>query len=237
MARAEGETYVKLWRRIAEWEWYHDDRCARMFIHLLIKARYLPGKWLGQDIVPGQLPTSTFRLAEELGWSRSAVVRTLEKLKKTGEVDTTSDSKWTLVTVVNWAKWQGADEKPDSKPNRKRTVTGQQPDTLEERKPIEGKKENTEGSIVWPEWSTEFFRTAWGRWKAYKAERGESYKPIGEQMALSKFARMFSSDAEFITQMEFSMANNYQGIFPARTDRGTLRPTAPKPESQFHEGN
>lgn len=135
--------FVKVHRSILDWEWYQDDRCVRLFLHILLKARYYEGRWQGGPLVPGQLPTSTVKLAGELGWSRSAVTRTLDKLKVSGEVNTSTNSKWTLVTVVNWAKWQDDDGKPDSKPNRKRTATGQQPDTLKE-----GKKERREEEVT-----------------------------------------------------------------------------------------
>jgi hypothetical protein len=64
-------------------------------------------------------------------------------LKECGESDTTSDNKWTLITLRKWDKFQGVPEKPDSKRASNRTATGQQtreqPDTIEERE--EGKKE------------------------------------------------------------------------------------------------
>ena len=143
---AKRDDFVKIHRSLAEWEWYHDDRCVRLFLHLILSARYSPGKWQGITIEAGQFPTSTIKLAGELGWSRSAVVRTLEKLTKTGEVNTKPDSKWTLVTVVNWAKWQGGPQKPDSKPDNNRTHTGHIPDTLKEGK--KGRREEDTPSGV-----------------------------------------------------------------------------------------
>jgi len=135
------DTFVKLYRSLLDWEWYHDDRCVRLLIHLLLNARYEAGRWRGLDLMPGQIPTSSVSLSEQLGWSRSAVNRTLDKLKSSGEVNTKSDSKWTLVTLVNWEKWQGSltnaghqtGQQPDSNRTAKRTKTGhqtgQQPDT------------------------------------------------------------------------------------------------------------
>jgi len=93
------DTFVKLYRSLLDWEWYHDDRCVRLLIHLLLNARYEAGRWRGLDLIPGQIPTSSVSLSEQLGWSRSAVNRTLDKLKSSGEVNTKSDSKWTLVTL------------------------------------------------------------------------------------------------------------------------------------------
>lgn len=134
MSKAPG--YVKIHREMLDWEWYQDDRCVRLLLHLHLKANYQPGKWKGNDVNPGQLVTSSVALAEQLGWSRGAVNRTLDKLWKSGEVDTKSDTKWTLVTLIKWDKFQVEGLKPDTKPSNKRTSnghkTGQQPDTIKE---------------------------------------------------------------------------------------------------------
>lgn len=128
--------YIKIHRSMLDWEWYQDDRCVRLLLHLHLKANYSPGRWKGRDVEAGQMVTSSVALAGQLDWSRSAVIRTLEKLKECGEVDTTSDNKWTLITLRKWDKFQGVHEKPDSKRASNRTATGQQtreqPDTIEE---------------------------------------------------------------------------------------------------------
>lgn len=138
--------YVRVYRSIADWEWYHDDRCVRLFLHLLIKSNWSEGTWKGKPIVPGQIITSSVKLGEQLGWNRSAVVRTLDKLKSTGELDIQTNNHWSLVTLANWDKYQGEGAEVDSKPRNKRTTTGQPlrqpPNTIEEGK--EEKKERRE---------------------------------------------------------------------------------------------
>lgn len=142
MSKAPG--YIKIHRAMLDWEWYHDDRCVRMLLHLHLKANYMPGRWKGNEVSPGEMVTSSIALAEQLGWSRSAVNRTLEKLKKSGEVDTKSDNKWTLVSLRKWDKFQVDDLKPDTKSDKKRTTTGhqtgQQPDTIEEGEEVKKEK-------------------------------------------------------------------------------------------------
>lgn len=147
---SKGGGFIKIHRSMLDWEWYGDDRCVRLLLHLHLKANYQPGRWKGNDVCPGQLVTSTVALAEQLGWSRSALVRTLDRLKLAQEVDTKSDSKWTLVTLTKWDKFQVEGAKPDSKTDTKRTrtgqQTGQQADTIEEGE--ERKKEKNTPSGV-----------------------------------------------------------------------------------------
>jgi DNA-binding transcriptional regulator YhcF (GntR family) len=133
-----GRGYVKLHRSLLDWEWYSDERVKAVFIHLLLRCNWQGGKWRGETVEPGSIITSTVQMASELGMSRSALVRALEKIKSSGELDTKSDSRWTRITLRNWAKYQDDVVIPDSKPNSKRTATeqrnGQQSDTIEEGK-------------------------------------------------------------------------------------------------------
>jgi hypothetical protein len=55
----------------------------------------------------------------------------------------------------------------------------------------------------------------WDRWFKYKAERRESYKPIGKQALLKKFSN--TSDAELEAIIEQSIVSNYSGLFELKT--------------------
>lgn len=67
-------------------------------------------------------------------------------------------------------------------------------------------------------------------WLTYKTERRQGYKKSGLKAALSKWANEFTS-ATFPAAVENSMANNWQGIFPASQPRGQQpKDDAPKPE-------
>ena len=71
--------------------------------------------------------------------------------------------------------------------------------------------------IVLP-WPTPSFEAAWQLWKKYKSEKGARYKPIGEQSALVKLSKDYPNEQAAIAAMEYSMAQNYQGIFPPKKD-------------------
>ena len=65
-------------------------------------------------------------------------------------------------------------------------------------------------------WAGEAFSQAWERWKAYKAENRQKYKPIGEQAAVSKLAKEFSNEADAVAAINYSMGQGWKGIFPQR---------------------
>lgn len=90
-------------------------------------------------------------------------------------------------------------------------------------KSISGKER---AELRFPVWSTDKFSEQWKLWKAYKAERGERYKPIGEQSALTKLGKDYPDEAAACAAIEFSMGQNYQGIYPAKQN-GAQAPAAP----------
>ena len=118
--------FIKIHRALLDWEWYHDDRCVRLLLHLILKANYTHRRWKGQELQPGQLITSTVSLAEQLGWSRSTLNRTMDKLRGGQEIETKADSKWTLVTLRKWDQFQIDGEDVDSKRTPNRTASGHQ---------------------------------------------------------------------------------------------------------------
>lgn len=142
------EGYVKMYRSVLDWEWYSDEAATRLFIHLLLTVNYLPGRFRGEEVQPGSTITSLDNLAGELGWNRSKLRRTLDKLKATGEVTTKTTNHWTTVTLGNWAKYQGCDQQTDqptaNKPTNKRPTS--EPTTGNNRRREEGEEgKNTEG--------------------------------------------------------------------------------------------
>lgn len=160
--------FIKIHRALLDWEWYHDDRCVRLLLHLILKANYTHRRWKGQELQPGQLITSTVSLAEQLGWSRSTLNRTLDKLRDGQEIETKADSKWTLVTLRKWEQFQIDGEDVDSKRTSNRTASGhqtiqqviQQADTDKEGKKERKKEEREQRVTAPPRMSFEIFKQA-----------------------------------------------------------------------------
>ena len=59
--------------------------------------------------------------------------------------------------------------------------------------------------------------TAIKRWFAYKKERKETYRPIGEKAFIAKLLNLSGGNGDIaIKIVQEAMANNYQGIFPLK---------------------
>ena len=121
--------FIVLYRNILEWEWYDDINVTRVFIHLLLKANHKEQQWKGVEIGKGQLVTSVSKLAKQTSLSDKQVRIALDKLKRTSEIATQGSNKYTLITVVNWDKWQSQDigngEQKDKPQGKQKAIKGQ----------------------------------------------------------------------------------------------------------------
>ena len=133
--------YIIVNRSLLDWEWYKDLPVRVLFQHLLLIVNWKAGTFQGTDILPGQVPTSVHGLSKETGLSVQQVKTAISKLKSTGEITSASTSKFTVVTVVNWAKWQGV--QPARQPRNNHGTTTDQPRINHNRRREEIKKGRT----------------------------------------------------------------------------------------------
>lgn len=98
--------FIVIHRKIINWEWYKEPNTLCVFIHLLLTANYEERRFMGQTIKRGQRVASYRTLAEETGLSVRNVRTAINHLKLTHEVTSYSTSKFTVFTVVNYAKYQ-----------------------------------------------------------------------------------------------------------------------------------
>ena len=107
--------WIKLHRKMVEWEWYSDINVSRLFMHLLLTANYEPKKWQGITIQRGQKVTSIAHLSEETGLTPMQTRTALNKLKLTGEITSKTTNKFTLLTVEKYSNYQDDDREITNK--------------------------------------------------------------------------------------------------------------------------
>lgn len=98
--------YILLYRSLLDWEWYSDVNTKTLFLHLLLTVNFEDRKWRGKLIKRGQRVCSRDQLAEETGLTQQSVRTALNKLKSTGEITNTASPQGTVITVVNYDKYQ-----------------------------------------------------------------------------------------------------------------------------------
>ncbi len=135
--------WIKIHRRILEWEWYDDANTMRLFLHLLLTVNHKDKKWRGQVIKSGELITSIANLAEQTGLSIQQTRTALDKLKSTSQLTNKSTNKYSLISMSNWDSFQ-VNDKQDNKQitNEQQTNNKQITTTKECKKYKNSKKED-----------------------------------------------------------------------------------------------
>jgi hypothetical protein len=100
--------WIKLHRQILEWEWYSDNNCFRLFLHLLLKANHKEKRFKGIELKVGSIVTSRDLLARETGLSSQQIRTALNKLISTNEITSKTSSQGTILQIVSYEKYQVA---------------------------------------------------------------------------------------------------------------------------------
>ena len=110
--------WIKLHRKMLDWEWYDDINVMRLFTHCLLRANHKEKKWRGIDIKRGQFYTSLETLSSETGLTAMQLRTCFDKLKTTGEITSSGMARGRMITVSAYDDYQD-----DNKLNNK-LVTG-----------------------------------------------------------------------------------------------------------------
>lgn len=98
--------YIKLYRKIVDWEWYTDMPTCKLWFHLLILANHEDNKWRGQIIKRGSCVTSYQSLSIQTGLTIQQIRTSLRKLESTNDITKISSKKNTVIIVTNYESYQ-----------------------------------------------------------------------------------------------------------------------------------
>ena len=98
--------WIKLHRKLTEWEWYSDVNTSRVFLHLLLVANHKDNQWRGIPIKRGQRLTSLSKLADETSLSVKNIRTAIKRLKSTNELASHSTAQHTVFTIINYDLYQ-----------------------------------------------------------------------------------------------------------------------------------
>ena len=125
MNKAAG--FITIHRQILDWEWYKDTNTVCLFIHLLLNANFVDGKFEGRLIKRGQLVTSLPSLSVETGLTIQQIRTALSHLKSTGEITDSTCNRYRIITISKYDEYQTpTDESTDSQQATNRQLTGNQ---------------------------------------------------------------------------------------------------------------
>lgn len=139
---ADKTSYIRLDRNIINWKWWHDHNTLIIFLFLLIKANIHDNGFSGQTIKRGQVVTSYQTLCNSTGLTIQQCRTAISHLKSTGEITSKAYSKFQVITIVNYDKYQDLTGKtPYKQQATNRQSTGNQ-QHIENKENKENKRRN-----------------------------------------------------------------------------------------------
>ncbi len=112
--------WIKLKRKLLKNPLWKDCNAAQkvVMITVLLMANHKPNRWMfnGEEyeVKAGEFITSLNSLVKETGLGKQQVRTALTKLEKHNFIKTKKTNRNTLVTIVNWAKYQGLENNVDN---------------------------------------------------------------------------------------------------------------------------
>lgn len=138
--------WIKLHRKLCDNAIMQKPKILAVFVYLLLNACHEEQKflWNGEEITicPGQLITGRKKMSDQLNLSESCIRNAIFTLKATNTIAIKTTNKFSLVSILNWHKYQ--DETTNkttseiaNRATNKRPTKGQQNDHIQEEKNVE----------------------------------------------------------------------------------------------------
>jgi hypothetical protein len=179
--------WIKIHRKITEWEWYDDVNTFRLFMHLILKANHKARNYRGVNIELGCLMTGRELLSKETGLSIQQIRTCLERLKSTNEITIKSTKQGTIIQVLNYKKYQVSTNE----------ITAEQPQTNQQVTTNKNLKNEKEVML--------------DKWIQYRSEIKKPLKQSTINNLLKDFESYSDSCVTFVVNN--SISNGWQGLF------------------------
>jgi len=142
------ETWIKLYRKFDEWEWFNISEMVHLFIYLLLNANNTDGEWRGIKIKRGQLITGRKTLNEKTGISEQTLRTCLKRLENTKEITIKPTNKYSIITICKYNDYQP--NKLNSNQQTNQQLTSDQPATNQQLTTIKEVKNNNNEKNIYP---------------------------------------------------------------------------------------
>ena len=118
--------WIKLHRKILDWEWFSSPTTLSLFINFLFKANINDKKWRGMVIKRGQFVTSRSTICAESGLTPREYRTAIKRLVECGAILTETTNAFTLVTICNYESYQQQEVMSDQQKTNERPTSDQQ---------------------------------------------------------------------------------------------------------------
>ena len=126
--------FIKLYKKIENWQWYKESTTLHLFIDLLLDANYEDSK-VGLLIVKrGQCLTSLKRMSMRTGLTEKQIRTSLKKLEKSGEIGKQTTNRYSIITINKYNDYQEKGKQRANKGQTKGNIKEYQEEQEEQEK-------------------------------------------------------------------------------------------------------
>lgn len=130
----ETNGWIKIHRKIVDWEWSDKTEMVSVWIHLLVMANTKPTDWHGTTIDRGQLVMTRESLAKKIGISEQTLRTCINRLEINQQITKKTTNKFTIITICNYDKYQVSEVA--NQPTNNQQITNNQPTNNQQKKEI-----------------------------------------------------------------------------------------------------
>lgn len=174
--------WLKLYRSILDSAVFQDAEILKVWIWLLCNVAFEQHDTIcyGKVITlkPGQIATGRKKIAQCTGLNENKVYRALNALKSLGNIEIKATNKYSIITVVNWDKYQEENGKRTTgeQQNNSKTTTEEQQGNNKRTQHKNGNNGKNEKEI----YMCPFFERAWDLFPNKKGKSAVSKKAMRE---------------------------------------------------------
>lgn len=101
-----GGGYIKIHRKLLDWQWHDIPEMVTVWMHLLLDASYEKSEWRGVVRERGQLTIGLRAYSKRCGMSIQSLRTCLQRLISTHEITSESTNQYTLITITQYDSYQ-----------------------------------------------------------------------------------------------------------------------------------
>jgi len=122
----ENNGWIKIHRKLLNWEWKTKPNVLALFIHLLLCANHKENKWNSVLIKRGQLITGRKELSKNTGLSEQQTRSALICLKSTNDITIKTTNKYSVITINKYNQYQQLNQQLNQQITNKQPTNNQQ---------------------------------------------------------------------------------------------------------------
>ena len=107
--------FITLSRQLLDWRFAQFPYAVALWVHLIMRANWRDGWFMGERIPRGSLATSMASLAEQTGMEVHTVRKWLKRFEEDGQITRKTTNRFTIINITNYRTFQDIPEEWYSK--------------------------------------------------------------------------------------------------------------------------